>query len=289
MSRYIETTYLGLRKPDILDPDRSLGYWGEDYDHTITALDTYFWESLGDITALQIPGVTGIVPAFNYLLLTGHEEARDKAIGDAGHTQFPMLSGRSGGQTLQGGTSAGQNLCLQGNSDSAAIGGIVITTSADAALTVSGGICAKKKLFASGGNIGGAGTNSVCIGEGSPEASGGAKISIGYSARATSTGSGIAIGNSAEGSGSRPVVIGTHASGTGDDLVALGAGTVNSTSHSIRLGTGSEYVVAPGGYHSADDTPGISGTRFFSILRNGVHYFHTVTIKSGLITAWVVV
>lgn len=35
---------------------------------------------------------------------------------DAGHTQFPLLNGRSGGQTIYGGTATGQILSLKGNS-----------------------------------------------------------------------------------------------------------------------------------------------------------------------------
>lgn len=38
--------------------------------------------------------------------------------GDAGHTQFVMLDGRSGGQTIKGGTSANESLVLDSTSDS---------------------------------------------------------------------------------------------------------------------------------------------------------------------------
>lgn len=37
--------------------------------------------------------------------------------GDAGHTQFVMLAGRSGGQTVQGGTAAGEHLLLESTSN----------------------------------------------------------------------------------------------------------------------------------------------------------------------------
>lgn len=41
-----------------------------------------------------------------------HDEIGHLTIGDAGHTQFAMLAGRAGGQTLYGGTAASENLTL---------------------------------------------------------------------------------------------------------------------------------------------------------------------------------
>lgn len=42
-----------------------------------------------------------------------HSSLTGLTTGDAGHTQFAMLAGRSGGQTLQGGTAASENLTLE--------------------------------------------------------------------------------------------------------------------------------------------------------------------------------
>lgn len=42
-----------------------------------------------------------------------HDELSGLTTGDAGHTQFAMLAGRSGGQTLQGGTAASETLVLE--------------------------------------------------------------------------------------------------------------------------------------------------------------------------------
>lgn len=45
-----------------------------------------------------------------------HSELTGLTTGDAGHTQFAMLAGRAGGQTLQGGTAASENLILESTS-----------------------------------------------------------------------------------------------------------------------------------------------------------------------------
>ena len=42
-----------------------------------------------------------------------HPDISGLTTGDAGHTQFAMLAGRAGGQTLQGGTAAGEDLVLE--------------------------------------------------------------------------------------------------------------------------------------------------------------------------------
>lgn len=42
-----------------------------------------------------------------------HNALTGLVIGDAGHTQFAMLAGRAGGQTIQGGTAASENLILE--------------------------------------------------------------------------------------------------------------------------------------------------------------------------------
>ena len=46
-----------------------------------------------------------------------HNTISGLTTGDAGHTQFAMLAGRSGGQTIIGGTGVSENLILQSTSD----------------------------------------------------------------------------------------------------------------------------------------------------------------------------
>ena len=46
-----------------------------------------------------------------------HSTLSGLLVGDAGHTQFVMLAGRSGGQTVQGGTAASDNLILESTSN----------------------------------------------------------------------------------------------------------------------------------------------------------------------------
>lgn len=46
-----------------------------------------------------------------------HNSLSGLTSGDAGHTQFVMLAGRSGGQTIQGGTGASENLTLESTSN----------------------------------------------------------------------------------------------------------------------------------------------------------------------------
>lgn len=46
-----------------------------------------------------------------------HNALTGLVTGDAGHTQFVMLAGRVGGQTIQGGTAASENLILESTSD----------------------------------------------------------------------------------------------------------------------------------------------------------------------------
>ena len=46
-----------------------------------------------------------------------HDELSGLTTGDAGHTQFAMLQGRAGGQTLQGGTAASETLVLESTSN----------------------------------------------------------------------------------------------------------------------------------------------------------------------------
>jgi hypothetical protein len=46
-----------------------------------------------------------------------HSEISGLTTGDAGHTQFVMLAGRAGGQAIQGGTAASENLLLESTSN----------------------------------------------------------------------------------------------------------------------------------------------------------------------------
>ena len=46
-----------------------------------------------------------------------HPDISGLTTGDAGHTQFAMLAGRAGGQTIQGGTAASEDLVLESTSD----------------------------------------------------------------------------------------------------------------------------------------------------------------------------
>lgn len=62
-----------------------------------------------------------------------HSTLSGLTTGDAGHTQFVMLAGRSGGQTVQGGTAASENLILE--STSHATKGTVYTSDLFAPLT----------------------------------------------------------------------------------------------------------------------------------------------------------
>lgn len=54
-----------------------------------------------------------------------HTDLASLTVGDSGHTQFALLAGRSGGQTLVGGSSASENLVLESTSN--ATKGFVIT------------------------------------------------------------------------------------------------------------------------------------------------------------------
>jgi hypothetical protein len=54
-----------------------------------------------------------------------HSTLSGLTTGDAGHTQFAMLAGRAGGQTLQGGTAASENLILESTAN--ATKGLVFT------------------------------------------------------------------------------------------------------------------------------------------------------------------
>lgn len=54
-----------------------------------------------------------------------HSTLSGLTTGDAGHTQFVMLAGRSGGQTVQGGTAASENLTLESTANASK--GLILT------------------------------------------------------------------------------------------------------------------------------------------------------------------
>lgn len=62
-----------------------------------------------------------------------HDTLSGLTTGDAGHTQFVMLAGRSGGQVVQGGTNASENLVFESTSNASK--GLVLTKDAFAAFT----------------------------------------------------------------------------------------------------------------------------------------------------------
>jgi len=68
--------------------------------------DTLFWDAVNSVWLANHPD-TEIT----------HSELSGLTTGDAGHTQFVMLAGRSGGQTIQGGTAASENLTLESTSN----------------------------------------------------------------------------------------------------------------------------------------------------------------------------
>lgn len=79
------------------------GVW-RDLAQTIPAQngDALFYDSVNSVWLANAPD-TEIT----------HSSLSGLTTGDAGHTQFAMLAGRSGGQTLQGGTAASENLTLE--------------------------------------------------------------------------------------------------------------------------------------------------------------------------------
>ena len=64
--------------------------------------DTLFYDNASGLWLASVPD-TEIV----------HGSISGLTTGDSGHTQFAMLAGRAGGQTLQGGTAASENLTLE--------------------------------------------------------------------------------------------------------------------------------------------------------------------------------
>jgi hypothetical protein len=82
------------------------GIW-RDLAQTVPAQagDTLFWDSVNGVWLADHPD-TEIT----------HNQITGLTIGDAGHTQFVMLSGRAGGQIVQGGTAASEDLILESTS-----------------------------------------------------------------------------------------------------------------------------------------------------------------------------
>lgn len=68
--------------------------------------DTLFWDAVNSVFLASTPD-----SEINHSTISG------LVTGDAGHTQFVMLAGRSGGQVLQGGTAASENLVLESTSN----------------------------------------------------------------------------------------------------------------------------------------------------------------------------
>ena len=67
-----------------------------------SAGDSLFWDAVSERFLPSAPD-----------LEISHPTIKNLDVGDSGHTQFPMLEGRAGGQILKGGTLASQNLALQ--------------------------------------------------------------------------------------------------------------------------------------------------------------------------------
>jgi hypothetical protein len=87
------TEVLTLRNSGFRDAARTL---------PVQAGDTLFWDAVSGTWLANHPD-TEIL----------HSELSGLTTGDAGHTQFAMLAGRAGGQTLQGGTASGEDLTLE--------------------------------------------------------------------------------------------------------------------------------------------------------------------------------
>ncbi len=70
--------------------------------------------SNGDILTFDSTSGTWLAAPFGSI---AHTSLTGLTTGDAGHTQFVMLAGRSGGQTVQGGTAGGEHLLLESTSN----------------------------------------------------------------------------------------------------------------------------------------------------------------------------
>jgi hypothetical protein len=76
--------------------------------------DALFYDAINDVWLASVPDSEVV-----------HGDITGLTSGDAGHTQFVMLAGRAGGQDIQGGTAASEDLTLE--STSHATKGLVLT------------------------------------------------------------------------------------------------------------------------------------------------------------------
>ena len=90
---------------------------------TLLAFRSGVWRDLAQTTP-ALAGDTLFYDAINNVWLANHpdteithSELSGVTTGDAGHTQFAMLTGRVGGQVIQGGTAASNNLVLESTSN----------------------------------------------------------------------------------------------------------------------------------------------------------------------------
>lgn len=99
------------------------GIW-RDLAQTLPAQagDTLFWDAVNGVWLANHPDTE-----------IAHDEISGLTTGDAGHTQFVMLAGRAGGQVVQGGIAASENLTLE--STAHATKGYVFTSDIFAPLT----------------------------------------------------------------------------------------------------------------------------------------------------------
>lgn len=86
-----------------------------DKDTILSFRDANLGAATGD--SLFYNSVTGKWTASNPDTEIDHDTLNNLTTGDAGHTQFAMLAGRAGGQTLQGGTAATNDLVLESTSN----------------------------------------------------------------------------------------------------------------------------------------------------------------------------
>lgn len=87
-----------------------------------TIIDQSVLQSLRDINVAATAGMTIFYDGTKWNpsipdTEIDHTTLNNLLLGDAGHTQFVMLAGRSGGQVIQGGTLAGNNLILESTSN----------------------------------------------------------------------------------------------------------------------------------------------------------------------------
>lgn len=77
----------------------------------------------GAVTDAQVPNTITID---NITQVTNRDHGSLQGLGDDDHTQYALLTGRNGGQTLNGGTAAADNLTLLSSSHGAPTGNIVL-------------------------------------------------------------------------------------------------------------------------------------------------------------------